>query len=57
MPGPGSLGRETIYEYHWITLPNRLIWHEERKQKNLRQFSSVYLEYVIEDLETLRSEV
>lgn len=57
MPEPGSLGRETVCEYCWITLHTRLIWPEEWKQKNLRQLSSVYLECVIEDSETLRSEV
>lgn len=52
-----SLGGERVYEYHWITLQNRLIWHDEWKQKNLKQFPNVYLKYVKEDLETPRSEV
>lgn len=33
MPEPGSLGRETVCEYHWITSHTRLIWPEEWKQK------------------------
>lgn len=52
-----SLGGERVYEYHWITLHNRLIWHDEWKQKNLKQVPNVYLKYVKEDLETPRSEV
>ena len=52
-----SLGRERVYEYHWITLHSRLSWHDEWKQKNLKQFPKVYLKYVKEDLERPRSEV